>query len=97
MVSQQTNVSVTPEASNLVLTHRGRGRPRKTPLTTNSSENSQLKTRTGRGRPRKNTGVGSSHNKLDTPDITHAIPTNENTYSSKLYDSYLYIFVSTFI
>ncbi|PWA84263.1 replication protein A 70 kDa DNA-binding subunit B [Artemisia annua] len=36
-VSQQTNVTITPEASNSVVTHRGRGRPRTTPLTTNSS------------------------------------------------------------
>ncbi|PWA84264.1 nucleic acid-binding, OB-fold protein [Artemisia annua] len=83
-VSQQTSVTITPEASNSVVTHRGRGRPRSTPLTTNSSDQSQPKTRPGRGRGRKNTGVGSSDNNLDTPDITNAIPTNEKTYSTCL-------------
>ena len=83
LVSHHTNVSITPETAKSVLTHRGRGRPPKTPLTTNSSEKSQPKTRTGRGRPRKNTGVESSDINLDTTCITHAIPTSENTYSSK--------------
>ncbi|PWA84414.1 replication protein A 70 kDa DNA-binding subunit C [Artemisia annua] len=93
-VSQQTNVTITPENSNSVVTHRGRGRPRTTPLTTNSSDQTKPKTRPGPGRGRKKTGAASSDNNLaassdnnlDTPNITNAIPTNEDTYSRGLSD-----------
>ncbi|PWA64816.1 ATP-dependent DNA helicase PIF1 [Artemisia annua] len=85
-VSQQTNVTITPENSNSVVTHRGRGRPRNTPLTTNSLDQTKAKTRQGPGRGRKKTGVAYSVTNLETPDSTNAIPTNEDTYSRVLSD-----------